>query len=256
MGCPYSKPNEEGVGGPTGIVRPRCVAHEMLKCVVQFQRFSARALPAVQSVVRELVVRFLVERSFMSTRSTLDVRPLQVFGFRPVHPEDTGLDVNPGSSYSHAEAIRSIMLYILADAFDLHTEETIWAGHAFDAVCGELVVHNPHSVPLAARQEMLNGTYTRQLELRENAHLLRGSTVYDRAVMTASREEWAEILLALVTSSYTLPPLTEARLLTIITTVLTELGVGSKQNPRGATHLPTDLRLRLFSSRQYAETRV
>lgn len=170
-------------------------------------------------------------------------------GFTPAKPKDTGGETNPGSSFAHASAIRAVLLYTLVDVFELRPEEASWAGYVLDDVCGELLTETPHSVPFAARQEMLNGTYSRLLELRGNAHIVRGPAGANPHVAHASRTEWVEVLLSPIVSSYTLPPMVENEMRAHLSGLLADLGVGDSESPRQATHLPSELRQRIATRR-------
>lgn len=158
--------------------------------------------------------------------------------------------VNPDSRIAHAAAFRTVVLQIISEAFDLYDEESLWLGYHMDTVFAPLMDTFPHTVPLAVRQEMLDGTYSRLLELRSKAKRLQGQTTYDANVLHASAEEWADALLSPVFSCYSLRPLTESGMRGNMLGLLKELGVGSKTNPRGATYLPNDLRLKLTLARR------
>lgn len=167
----------------------------------------------------------------------------------PVHPKDRGLARNPDSAAAHAAAMRAVLLHMLADTFDLHEEETMWAGYHLDRILAPLLAQSPESVPFSVRQEMLDGTYTRLLDLRSKAYLVRGRSVYDKKVLQASVEEWADTLMAPIVNSYALRPLDEATIRGQFLGLLRELGVGDTAHPRGATYLPTELRTRIFTDR-------
>lgn len=169
--------------------------------------------------------------------------------YQPVKFRDTGMVVNPESAAAHAAAIRTVMLYLLTDAFALTTEERVWSGWALDEVCAPLLDVQPHTVPLAARQEMINGTYSRLLELHGKPGARRNENVYDTRVTHASANEWADALMTPVQASYTLPPFAEARMRDRLVKLLSELGVGLEENPRSATYLPTELRYKVLSDR-------
>lgn len=175
--------------------------------------------------------------------------PGRVSGYVPVRTPDTGALPNPDSAFAHAAALRAVTLYLLADSFDLRPEEVTWAGRALDDVCGELLTHTAHSIPFPARQEMLNGTYTRLLELRSHVSRSPLRASIDRNVISASRREWVDALLAPFTSSYALPPMTESRLRAKFERLLADIGVGDPGNPRPATYLPTELRQRVIADR-------
>jgi hypothetical protein len=154
--------------------------------------------------------------------------------------------VNPDSRIAHAAAFRTVVLQVVTEAFDLYDEEHLWLGYHLDTVFAPLMDTLPHTVPLAVRQEMLDGTYSRLLELRNKAKRMQGQTSWDANVLHASAEEWTDALLSPVFSCYSLRPLTESGMRGNLLGLLRELGVGSAENPRGSTFLPNDLRLRLI----------
>lgn len=170
-------------------------------------------------------------------------------GFRPVEIQDTGISVNPESAIANATAMRVVLLYMLAEAFDLRSEEQVWAGWALDDACSSLIDHKPHTVPLSVRQEMLNGTYSRMLELRAKPGPLRNMNVYDTRVVHADAGEWADALVAPIQASYVLPPFKEIEIRALLVTLLLDLGIDNPTNPRGANHLPTELRHKVLAER-------
>lgn len=149
---------------------------------------------------------------------------------------------NPDSLVAHATAMRTVMLYRLVEAFDLRPEESMWAGYHLDKVCEPLMTLRPSNVPMAVRQEMLDGSYSKLLELRERVSMARSQTTYDHSITHASAEEWAEALIEPVFHSYDLRPILESQILGQIVGMLRELGVDDKNDPRGATFLPKELR--------------
>lgn len=176
--------------------------------------------------------------------------PMRIPGFVEVRrPDARAAMPNPPSAAAHCIALRTVLLHLITDTFDLRPEETLWVGWQLDKACHPLASVMPHTVPLAVRQEMLDGTYSRLLELRERARKARGQVWFDSAVLHASPEEWAEALMAPITHCYSLRPLTESAMYGHILGMLRELGVGDAVSPRGATHLPMDVRQRLIDSR-------
>ena len=163
--------------------------------------------------------------------------------------KETGLQANPDSAAAHVAAFRAVLLHLIVEAFDLREEETLWVGYHLDQTLAPLMQQKPHTVPFPVRQEMLNGSYTRLLELRGKAHIARGQCVHDARVLHASCEDWAETLISPILESYNIRPITEATMRGQMLGLLRELGVGDEQNPRGATHLPTELRVRIFTDR-------
>lgn len=146
---------------------------------------------------------------------------------------------------AYAAGFRAVTLYLLADAFDLHDTEAMWTGYHLDTVFAPLASILPHTVPLAVMQEVKDGTYSRQLELRERARLARGNVISDPNVLQAAPEEWAKVIIDQVQKCYRLRPIEESAMTGRLVGLLTELGVGDVENPRGATFLPMDLLLRM-----------
>ncbi len=157
--------------------------------------------------------------------------------------------LNPDSNIANAEAFRTVTLQIISEAFDLYDEEQMWVSYHLDTTFAPLMDLRPHMVPVSVRQEMLDGTYSRLIELRSKAKSLKGQTQFDKATLHASAEEWTDALLDQVFSCYTLRPLTESSMRGDLLGIFRELGVGDAKNPRGASFLPNDLRLELRTSK-------
>jgi hypothetical protein len=136
------------------------------------------------------------------------------------------------------------MLHILADAFALLPEETMWAGFCLDDILGPVGAERPESVPLAVRHEMTTGEYTARLERAETSDRT-DRPVHDASLRVVPAEEWAAVLLHMVTACYTLRPLVESSLHGRLVGMLRELGVGDAGRPRPTRYLPNDLRERL-----------
>jgi len=163
--------------------------------------------------------------------------------------KETGMQANPNSAAAHVSAFRSVLLHLLVEAFDLREEETLWVGYHLDKTLSPLLKLKPHAVPFPVRQEMLNGSYSRLLELRGKAHITRGHSVNDSRVLSASCDDWVETLISPIIESYNIRPITEATIRGQLLGLLRELGVGDPVNPRGSTYLPTELRVRIFTDR-------
>jgi hypothetical protein len=173
-------------------------------------------------------------------------------GYSPLsRSEERYKRTNPDSKVAHAAAIRTVILQIVTEAFDLYDEERLWLGYHLDNLFAPLLELSPHAVPLPVRQEMLDGTYTRLLELRNIAKKHSRETKIDKKVLQASAEEWVEVLLSPVFSSYQLRPLTESSMRGQMLGLLNELGIDDPETPRPATFLPNDLRLEVLSRKDF-----
>lgn len=170
-------------------------------------------------------------------------------GYAPLHPKDRGLAQNPCSAAAHASALRSVLLHLMCDTWDLREEEALWAGFRLDSILSPLLDVMPHTVPFAVRQEMLDGTYSRLVQLRAKAHLVRANVTFDPRVIQPTFSEWVETLVNPIESSYDISPMVLANIRGEIAQLLSDIGVGRAENPRGATHVPNDLRTRMFADR-------
>lgn len=173
-------------------------------------------------------------------------------GFAPM-PRGEGryTRVNPNSKIAHAAAFRTVTLHTITEAFDLNAWESMWVGFHLDQILEPLMETLPHTVPLAVRQEMLDETYTRLLELRDRpAVRYTGQKASKSAsLLAATADEWADVITDQIVSCYTLRPLVEDGIRGSIVGLLRELGVGDTKNPRSAVFLPNDLRVRLVADR-------
>jgi hypothetical protein len=181
--------------------------------------------------------------------SAVHASGIQPAGYVPVHPKDRGLKLSPTSSAAHAAGFRAVIVHLIADTFDLTEDEIMWTGYVMDQALSPLLSRTAHTVPFAVRQEMLDGSYSRLLELRIKARLTRGQCQYDPTVTHPTLNEWVDALAGPVEASYDLLPTEVATLRDRISQLLVDLGVEASGNPRGATHVPADLRVRIFTDR-------
>jgi hypothetical protein len=149
------------------------------------------------------------------------------------------------SSAATADAMRTVTLYLLAETFDLRPEEIMWCGWRFDGIHTELSSHTPHTLLLAARQEILTDAIGGLLDRRLTTTRGAGQTQFNGEVAHASLDEWTETIAAPILLSYTLPVISETRVRAEIRTILAELGIGNPTNPRASTFLPSSLRSRI-----------
>lgn len=154
--------------------------------------------------------------------------------------------LNPDSRAATVEALRTVTLYTISDAFDLCWQETSAVSFRLDRIFAPLLDHHPHQVPWAVRREMLDGSFTLLVSRRQETWGSGGQR-FDHQVLHASVEEWTEILLTPIFDSYDLNPVMESRMYFEVLAMLKDLGVGDEKNPRASMYLPTDLRLRLMS---------
>lgn len=171
-------------------------------------------------------------------------------GYVPVKTvKDKGAVPSPKSSVAVACAMRNVLLHLISEAFDLREEETIYAGVALDNALAPLLDIQSHTVPFAVRQEMLDGSYSRVLELRAKARVRRANPLFDASLSQPTLSEWVETLISPIETSYDLRPVVIAGLRGAFSTLLSDLGVGDPRNPRAAAYVPADMRTRMFTDR-------
>ena len=163
--------------------------------------------------------------------------------------ESSCVKVNPDSKAATVAAIRAVTLYTIADAFDLHWQETAVVGYRLDDILSPLLNLPPGQVPFAVRRELLDHTYSKLIDKRQTHAKTGNSQTFDHKVLYASVDEWAETLLLPIFASYQLSPVVESRMHLELVALLKQLGVGHERNPRPAMYLPTDLRLSLMGRR-------
>jgi hypothetical protein len=154
---------------------------------------------------------------------------------------------NPDGAVEPLVALRTVVLYTVTDAFGLVVEEVMWAGYHLDRVLAPLLGKAPQMVPLAVRQEMLEGTYSAALETLESRDGQGASAAYDPQVVHATIQDWAGVIMQMITTCYPLRPMDESSMHGQIVGLLRELGVSDPSNPRPARYLPNDVRHRLVS---------
>jgi hypothetical protein len=81
-----------------------------------------------------------------------------------------------------------------------------------------------------------------QRALSESA---RGSSITHKTGTIPERKYWVMLFLSSLESSYKLPANITLQLHEMLDRILSELGVSAKDNPRGATKMPAELRLLL-----------
>lgn len=155
------------------------------------------------------------------------------------------VQLNPEGTLAPLEALRTVVLWTFTDAFGLVTEEVMWSGYHLDKILAPLMNKTPVNVPLSVRHEMLDGTYTDALAAYEARDDRRGGSTWDSNATHASANDWAAVIMQMVTECYHVRPLEESAMHGQIVGLLRELGVDHDTNPRAARYLPNDVRHRL-----------
>lgn len=153
--------------------------------------------------------------------------------------------VNPAGAMAPLTALRTVILYTFTDAFGLVAEESMWTGYHLDDILAPLLTREPSVVPLSVRQEMLEGTYTRALEMIEARDDRSGGAAYDADATRADVNDWAGVTMQMISECYQMRQLEESAMHGKIVGLLRELGVDDPTNPRPSRYLPNDVRHRL-----------
>lgn len=144
-----------------------------------------------------------------------------------------------------SSAFRKVIAYNITDIFDLTVEETMWLQRELINHLPNLSEYPSNSVPLAVKKELEEGKYTAMLSQRALSEVVRGSAITHKTKTIPERKYWVMLFLSSLESSYKLPSSVSLQLHKMLDSALLELGVGTEKNPRGATKMPTELRLLL-----------
>jgi hypothetical protein len=149
-----------------------------------------------------------------------------------------------------AKSLRTVILYNLAETFDLVDEEIIWARHQFEEIVELLSNYQAVSPTLSMITEIRNGAYSNLLSIRTKAHVPRGNvTQPNKGNKQPTLENWVDALVQPVEMAY--PQLSSNETIQIrsaISYILRNIGVGDVSSPRGCTRLPVELKLLLAES--------
>jgi hypothetical protein len=158
-------------------------------------------------------------------------------------------DTETGSQPSTVNAISSVLNYIITDAFDLTTEESMWVGYHLGNILSPLNNIIPTALMGAVKQELTNKEYSNRLFKRGNIETKPVDVV--AGVRYAPIEDWVESLSEIILSSYSgLRPMIKSSIIGSIHGLLTELGISSNpKKSRGSLYLPNAVR-HLLSSRK------
>lgn len=158
-------------------------------------------------------------------------------------PADNNLEFD---SNAQAKSLRAVLLYNLAETFDLVDEEIIWVRQQLDTLVSLLSNHQPSSPTLSMITEIRNGTYSSLLSLRAKAHTPRGNVSSLQAAnkKTPTLDDWIEALSQPIELAY--PGLSSHESIQIrssLSYILRNIGIGDPTSPRGCTRMPIELKL-------------
>lgn len=154
------------------------------------------------------------------------------------------------SAEEYGKALRGVLLYNLAETFDLADEEIVWTGFQLETVVDAVSQSLPVSPTLAMRQEVQSRTYSKLLSIRTKAHLPRGNVAHSAKTTTPSLAHWIDALAQPIENAY--PDLSGQDYLKIrqkLSHILRNLGISAPDQPRGCTRLPIELKILLAEAK-------
>lgn len=140
-----------------------------------------------------------------------------------------------------AKAYKAVVNATLVDVFCLQDEESLWVNYHLDKVIEMTKDADIKSLPVAVEDELETGIYSKTLFLGNTP----SPTVSNTDIPQASLEDWTAIFTDMIAEGYRLNSISQAGISAIISTMLSELGVGDTTTPRGARYLPNTIRWRL-----------
>lgn len=148
-------------------------------------------------------------------------------------------------------ALSSVVNYIITDAFDLTSEESLWVGHHLAQILAPLKDIAPRAILGAVQKEIESGEYSlRMFERSVRTPLPAASAEFNEAVKYAPVTDWVEGISEIILGSYPdVRPMIRSSIVGSIHGLFTELGVGdNKKNSRPSAYLPTSVRYLLAST--------
>lgn len=158
-------------------------------------------------------------------------------------PRDTSVPLVSPTEVSRA--LRTAILYIIVDAFDLTEQEEEIVLAQLVEILRPVERQMPRAIPLPVKRELEEGLYTRMLAARRSNGYVPKPRAVDGSTLQASVQDWSQVMADMVTQTYELRPLVDASIIGAFTGILLELGVGIKGLQRASKYLPTAVRHKL-----------
>lgn len=148
-----------------------------------------------------------------------------------------------------AHAIRSVINYIVSDAFNLSEEEHLWLGYQLAKIMKPLEFINPSIVLSAVRRELNTKEYSERLFNYKQSNKI--FIPAQKAVRTATLEDWTTVISSAILSSYPESrPMVQTSVIGSVYGMLQELGLSNdKEESRQSMYLPNAVRYALNSKR-------
>jgi hypothetical protein len=146
------------------------------------------------------------------------------------------------SSKDVSGAFKKVLAYNIAEIFDLTIEETMWMQRTLNESFPNLNKYASSTLPLAVKQELETRSHSKLLSQRALSESKRGSAIIKSGNQIPAREYWVMFLLSSLKESFELSPQDSLKIYELIDSILSTLGVGIKDNPRGATKIPSEMK--------------
>lgn len=148
-----------------------------------------------------------------------------------------------------AHAIRSVVNYIISDAFNLSEEEHLWLGYQLAKIMKPLEFINPSIVLGAVRRELTTKEYSERLfNYKQSGRIFQPA---QKMVRTATLEDWTTVISSAILSSYPeARPMVQASVIGSVYGMLQELGLDNDTEiSRQSMYLPNAVRYALNTRR-------
>ena len=148
-----------------------------------------------------------------------------------------------------AHAIRSVVNYIVSDAFNLSEEEHLWLGYQLAKIMKPLEFITPTIILGAVRRELNTKEYSERLyNYKQSSRIFQPAQKF---VRTATLEDWTTVLSSAILSSYPeARPMVQASVVGSIYGMLQELGLSNEvEESRQSMYLPNAVRYALNTKR-------
>lgn len=139
-------------------------------------------------------------------------------------------------------AFKKVLAYNISEIFDLTIEETMWMQRTLNENFPNLNKYASSTLPLAVKQELESKSHSKLLSQRALSESKRGSAITKSGHQIPAREYWVMFLLSSLKESFELSPQDSLKIYELIDSILSTLGVGIKDNPRGATKIPSEMK--------------
>lgn len=154
---------------------------------------------------------------------------------------DEQVAINIKDKFTSAEicnAFTKTLTYIIADAFDLNSEETILIRYQIAHIMNGFASIKPKSLPNAVTHELKTKQYSKAITDREQGSYLIGR----EGLKPAEIDEWVDVIMEMISNSYDPAWMIQAETRAEFITLLSSLGIGGMKNPRAALYLPNSIK--------------